>query len=462
MIVQFWGATKTVTGSLHYVQVDGKRFVLDCGLYQGHRDEAESINRNIPVEHPEDLDFLFLSHAHIDHSGNIPTLVKSGFRGKIVTTKATADLISVMLKDSAYIQEKDVEYVNRKRKRKGLPPKEPLYSKKDVESALEHLEPIDYNAWFTIGNEARVIFFDAGHILGSAVILIEARENGKMKRLLFTGDLGREGMPIIRDPVQVTDVHFLITESTYGGRYHRPYHEVNSELKRIIQRAYSRRGKIIIPAFSVGRTQEIVYEIQQLHEAGELPDIPIFVDSPLSVNVTGIFRRHPECFDEEALEIIRNHDDPFGFEQLKYIKDVEESKRLNRIDEPCIIISASGMCEAGRILHHLKNSIEDGRNMVLIVGYQAAGTLGRNLVKKKRVVRIFGEEYTRRAEISILNEFSSHGDRKDLISYASNSGAQKIFCVHGDEEQIDEFAKGLKEAKVGEIHIPERGAFFEL
>ena len=303
---------------------------------------------------------------------------------------------------------------------------------------------------------------EAGHILGSAVNLIDARENGKMKRLLFTGDLGREGMPIIRDPVQVTDVHFLITESTYGGRYHRPYHEVHSELKRIIQRAYSRRGKIIIPAFSVGRTQEIVYEIQQLHEAGELPDIPIFVDSPLSVNVTGIFRRHPECFDEEALEIIRNHDDPFGFEQLKYIKDVEESKRLNRIDEPCIIISASGMCEAGRILHHLKNSIEDGRNMVLIVGYQAAGTLGRNLVKKKRVVRIFGEEYTRRAEISILNEFSSHGDRKDLISYASNSGAQKIFCVHGDEEQIDEFAKGLKEAKVGEIHIPERGAFFEL
>jgi metallo-beta-lactamase family protein len=462
MIVQFWGATKTVTGSLHYIEVDGKRLILDCGLYQGHRDEAESINRTIPVEDPAGLDLLILSHAHIDHSGNIPTLVKSGFRGKIVTTRATADLISIMLKDSAYIQEKDVEYINRKRKRKGLPPKEPLYSKEDVERALEHLETIDYNSWFTIGNEARAILFDAGHILGSAVILIEVRENGNMKRLLFTGDLGREGLPIIRDPVQVEDADFLITESTYGGRYHRAYDEVHGELKRIIQRAYSRSGKIIIPAFSVGRTQEIVYEIQQLHEAGELPDIPIFVDSPLSVNVTEIFKRHPECFDSDTLEIIRNHDNPFGFERLKYIRDVEESKRLNAIDEPCIIISASGMCEAGRILHHLKNSIEDARNMVLIVGYQAEGTLGHSFVKKRRVVRIFGEEYRRRAEVSVLNEFSSHGDRKDLISYASNSGASKIFCVHGNEEQIGEFAEGLREARVGEVYIPERGAYFEL
>jgi metallo-beta-lactamase family protein len=462
MILQFWGATKTVTGSLHFVQLDRSRFILDCGLYQGHRDEAESINRNIPVEHPEKLDFLFLSHAHIDHSGNIPTLVKSGFKGKIVTTRATADLITIMLKDSAHIQEKDIEYVNRKRKRKGLPPKEPLYSKEDVERALDHLEPIAYNEWFTISNKARAIFFDAGHILGSAVILIEARENGKVKRLLFTGDLGREGLPIIRDPVQVEDVHFLITESTYGGRYHRSYDEVHSELKRIIQRVFSRKGKIIVPAFSVGRTQEIVYEIQQLHEAEELPDIPIFVDSPLSVNVTEIFKRHPECFDSETLDIIRNHDNPFGFERLTYIKDVEDSKRLNTFDKPCIIISASGMCEAGRILHHLKNSIEDKRNMVLIVGYQAEGTLGRKLVKKNRVVRIFGEEYRRRAEISVLNEFSSHGDRKDLISYAENSGAEKVFCVHGDEEQMQAFAEGLHEAIEAEIYMPERGAVFEL
>ncbi len=462
MILQFWGATRTVTGSLHFVKVNGKRFILDCGLYQGHREEAESINRNIPVKHIEDLDFLFLSHAHIDHSGNIPTLVKSGFTGRIVTTRATADLISIMLKDSAYIQEKDTEYVNRKRKRKGLPPKEPLYSKEDVDRALEHLEPIEYNEWFTIGDTSRAIFFDAGHILGSAVILIEAMENGKKKRLLFTGDLGREGLPIIRDPVQVNDVDYLITESTYGGRYHRPYEQVHGELRRIIRRAYERKGKIIIPAFSVGRTQEIVYEIQQLHEAETLPDIPIFVDSPLSVNVTGVFKRHPECFDDETLEIIRNHDNPFGFERLTYIKDVEDSKRLNTFKEPCIIISASGMCEAGRILHHLKNSVEDKRNMVLIVGYQAEGTLGRRLVNKERVVSIFGEEYRRRAEVSILNEFSSHGDRKDLISYASESGAREIFCVHGAEEQIKQFAEGLGEVIDGEIHIPERGEIFEL
>lgn len=461
MIIQFWGATKTVTGSLHYVQIDGKRFILDCGLYQGHRDEADAINRSIPVEHPETLDFLFLSHAHIDHSGNIPTLVKAGFKGRIVTTSATADLIRTMLKDSAYIQEKDTEYVNRKRKRKGLPPKEPLYSSEDVDRSMEYLEPIAYNEWFTVGRGARVIFFDAGHILGSAVVLIEVVERGRRKRLLFTGDLGREGLPIIRDPVQVEDVHVLITESTYGGRYHRAYDEVHNELRRIIHRTYNRGGKIIVPAFSVGRTQEIVYEIQQLNEKGVLPDMPIFVDSPLSVNVTEIFKRHPECFDAETLEIIRKHDNPFGFERLTYIKDVEESKRLNTFDEPCIIISASGMCEAGRILHHLKNSIENKRNTVLIVGYQASGTLGHQLVKKKREVRIFGEEYRRRAEVSVLNEFSSHGDRKDLITYASNCGAREIFCVHGDEEQIEEFAEGLKEALVGEIHIPERGEIFE-
>jgi metallo-beta-lactamase family protein len=462
MILQFWGATKTVTGSLHYVEVNGKRLILDCGLYQGHRDEAESLNSHIPVKRLEHVDLLLLSHAHIDHSGNIPTLVKSGFQGKIITTRATADLISTMLKDSAHIQEKDVEYVNRKRKKKGLPPKEPLYSQEDVERALEHLEPIDYSSWLKIGNEVRAIFFDAGHILGSAQILIEAREHGKTKRLLFTGDLGREGLPIIRDPVEVTNAHYLITESTYGGRYHRSYHEVHDELKNIIRRAFERGGKIIIPAFSVGRTQEIVYEIQQLNDEGDLPDLPIYVDSPLSVNVTEIFRRHPECFDDETLDIINNHDNPFGFKRLQYIKDVEQSKRLNTLNEPCIIISASGMCEAGRILHHLKNSVEDKKNIILIVGYQASGTLGRDLVEKKRVVRIFGEEYRRRAEVVILNEFSSHGDRKDLISHAVNSGAKKIFCVHGDEDQINEFAEGLQEAMTAEVFIPERGESFEL
>lgn len=462
MVVQFWGATKTVTGSLHYIQARDKKFILDCGLYQGHRDEAESINRNIPIKNLDRIDFLFLSHAHIDHSGNIPTLVKSGFKGKIVTTRATADLIGIMLLDSAYIHSKDVEYVNKKRKKKGLPPKEPLYTKKDVEQAMEFVETIDYGDWFEVSDDIRVIFQDAGHILGSAVILIEVKEKGETRRLLFTGDLGRKNLPIIKDPYQVKNVDFLITESTYGGRYHRPYKEVNDELENLITRVYENKGKIIIPAFSVGRTQEIVYEIQQIHEEGKLPDIPIFVDSPLSVNVTEIFKRHPECYDEETLAIIEKHDDPFGFERLKYIRDVRESKKLNNMDDPCIIISASGMCEAGRILHHLKNSIESSKNIVLIVGYQAKGTLGRRLVEKKKTVRIFGEEYTREADVVVLNEFSSHGDRRDLIDYAKKSSARKIFCVHGESEQIEEFFEVLEKLPGREIYIPERGDLFEL
>lgn len=462
MIVQFWGATRTVTGSLHYIQTNSRRFILDCGLYQGHRDEADTLNRINPVKKLNELDYLFLSHAHIDHSGNIPTLVKSGFKGKIVTTHATADLISIMLLDSAYIQEKDIQYVNKKRRKKGLPPKEPLYSKEDVEEALKHIEPISYNTWFKVSKDIRIIFHDAGHILGSAVILIEVHEDGKKKRLLFTGDLGRKGLPIIRDPYEVKNVDFLITETTYGGRYHRPFKEVHAELRDLINTTYRRRGKIIIPAFSVGRTQELVYEIENLYEEGVLPDIPIYVDSPLSVNVTEIFKKHPECYDKETLEIIANNDNPFGFGRLQYIKDVEESKRLNTMNEPCIIISASGMCEAGRILHHLKNSIGDGRNIVLIVGYQAEGTLGRRLVEKRKVVKIFGDEYKRRANVIVLNEFSSHGDRNDLLMYAKNCGAKKVFCVHGDPEQMEEFVGGLQAMSDKEAYIPERGDVFEL
>ena len=462
MLLQFWGATKTVTGSLHYVEAKGKRFILECGLYQGHRDEADTINRNIPVKHPETLDYLFLSHAHIDHSGNIPTLVKLGFKGKIVTTEATADLISTMLLDSAYIHRKDIEYVNKRRKRKGLPPKKPLYTKEDVKNSLKYLLPIQYGEWFNVSEDIRVIFYDAGHILGSALILIEIQEDNKKKKLLFTGDLGRKNLPIIRDPYQVENVDYLISESTYGGRYHKPYLEAHSLLRDLIDKVYRRQGKIIIPAFSVGRTQEIVYEIQNLYENNELPDIPIFVDSPLSVNVTDIFRKHPECYDKETLQILKNNDNPFGFGRLTYIKDVEESKRLNNIKKPCIIISASGMCEAGRILHHLKNSVCDGRNVILIVGYQAEGTLGRNLVEKKKRVKIFGEEYERRAEVVVLNEFSSHADRKGLIEYAKNCGAEKFFCVHGEIGQIEQFAEALKSFHKEGVYIPERGDVFEL
>jgi len=458
MQFKFLGAVRTVTGSMHLLESDGGRLLLDCGLFQGPREESEAKNRNFPFD-PQAVEVLLLSHAHIDHSGNIPSLVKNGFNGSIFATFATRDLCSVMLRDSAHVLAKDVEFVNKKRAHKGLPPKEPLYQLEDVEKSLPLFVGYSYERAFFPLQGVRAIFYDAGHILGSSLTLLEVEEKGEKKRVLFTGDLGRKGLPILRDPAVVDGIDYLIIESTYGNRYHSSIEDTVQELEVVVKKTFEKNGKIIIPAYSVGRTQEIVYELHNIIEKKRIPELPVFVDSPLSVNVTEIFKLHPECYDEETKRILMNHEDPFGFKRLTYITKVEDSKKLNNFGKPCIIISASGMCEAGRILHHLANSIEDPKNTVLIVGYQAQGTLGKRLVNRGKKVRIFGEEYHLRAEVVVLNGFSAHADREELLDYVRQirSNLKGVFIVHGDLDQSEALADGLRSLGQFEVYVPEIG-----
>ncbi len=463
MKIRFWGATRTVTGSMHVLEVNDKKVLLECGMYQGKRKVANEINRNIPFE-PAEIDAMILSHAHIDHSGIIPRLVADGYEGNIFATNATRDLCSIMLRDSAHIQERDAEYLNKRKHRKGKPPIEPIYTIEDATESLGHFVGLSYNRPFFVTNGVKATFYDAGHILGSAVVLIEATENGRKLRILFTGDLGRDNLPILRDPVIVQDADVYITEATYGNRFHDNIVDMESKLKEVVSQTVNRGGKIIIPAFSVGRTQNIVYSLHELFDKGELPAVPIFVDSPLSTNATEIFRMHPECYDRETLDILRKHQDPFGFGRLHYTENVEESKRLNTLDKPCIIISASGMCEAGRILHHLKNNVGDPKNTILIVGYQAENTLGRRLVEKHKRVRIFGEERNVRAEVRVMNGYSAHADKSGLLAYARRVDGTnpRVFVVHGDEDQCLALADHLRGDGFNDVVVPSKGDEFEL
>lgn len=461
--LEFWGAAKTVTGTMHLVHVGGHRVLLDCGMYQGHREEAFERNSKFPFT-PADIDALILSHAHIDHSGNIPGLVKQGFAGPIYCTGATKSLCEVMLRDSAYVQQRDIEFVNKRHAKKHLPLVEPLYTEEDVADTLPLLQGIDYGRMFEVVDGVQCRFEDAGHILGSASLSLHLRDNGTSTGLVFTGDLGRPHLPILRDPVLVADdaTEYLITESTYGGRFHAPVAEMEDQILNPLLRAFERKGRVVIPAFSVGRTQEIVFMLHNLTTAGKLPSIPMFVDSPLSTNVTAVFRKHPECFDEETLAILNSaeNNDPFGFERLTYIRTVEESKALNDRSGPFVVISASGMCEAGRVVHHLANTIGDPRNMVLIVGYQAENTLGKRLVMKEPTVNIFGEPHDLRAEVVVLNSFSAHADRNELLKYFRRfprRPLKKSFIVHGDPDQCEKFAAALQEEGFGPTVIPSRG-----
>lgn len=463
MKIEFFGATKTVTGSMHLLSVNGKRFLLDCGLYQGRRKESYERNKNFPFD-ASTIDAVVLSHAHTDHAGNLPNLIKNGFSGPIYATSATIDLCNIMLVDSAHIQERDVEFVNKRLKKRGEPIIEPLYSIEDVEQTLPLFEEINYNIKKEILPGVVLEFFDAGHILGSASIRLEVEEFSKtgISRKIkfgFTGDLGRPKLPILRDPHFIGQVDALISESTYGGRFHEPVEDMPKKFLEVVERTISRGGKIIIPAFSLGRTQEIVYAMNSLATEERFPKVPVFVDSPLSVNTTEVFRRHPECFDKETLEILKHDDDIFGFDQLHYVRDVNDSKKLNTRKEPCIIISASGMCEAGRILHHLYNNISDPRNTVLIIGYQAQFTLGRKLVEQEKTVSIFGDAVERKCEVVVLNSFSGHADRNELLDYFSHfdkNELRKIFLVHGDLDQSEKFSKGLSESGFKNISIPNR------
>lgn len=463
MDIQFIGAAKSVTGSMHLISANGVNFLLDCGMVQGKRKESFETNRKFEFFNPADIDFVILSHAHIDHAGNLPNLVKSGFKGNIYATFPTKDLCSIMLMDSAHIQEKDVEFVNKRRAKKGQKLFEPLYGVDDAKRTMKNFVGLNYHRAYEVAPDITLEFYDAGHILGSAVVSLTIKENGKITRLGFSGDLGRPNLPILRDPEKIPDVDFFLCESTYGGRFHANPLDTEERLKQVIIKAVQNKSKIIVPSFSVGRTQELVYYLHLLSEKGSAPKIPIYVDSPLSVNATEVFKLHPECFDAETSELLMRTKDPFGFSELIYISDVEESKKLNETQGPCMIISSSGMCEAGRILHHLANNIENPNNIVLIVGYSAENTLGRKIVEREPVVKIFGEEYSLKAEVIVMNSLSAHADGNELLEYCNNfdkSRLQKIFLVHGEFDQQVKFMGRLNEAGFKNVYIPERGDAF--
>lgn len=470
MKVTFWGAVRTVTGSMHELRVNGNRFLLDCGLYQGRRKEAQERNRNFPFR-PQAIDAVILSHAHIDHSGNLPNLVKNGFRGPIFTTPATADLCDPMLRDSAYLHEKDAEFVNKRaRRRKSLDPLapdglvEPLYTIEDAEATLPLFRPVPLYTPTQVDSSLCYETFDTGHILGSSAILLTHRRQGREIRLAFSGDVGRQRLPITRDPDELPPVDYLILESTYGGRLHKDPGTVENKLANVINRTCARGGKIIVPSFAVGRAQQLILMLHQLTDAGKIPSIPIFVDSPLAVEITAVFRKHPELYDDEARRYLDNGEDPFGFKRLRLIKDVSESKALNDLRGPFVVISASGMCEAGRILHHLRNNIEDHRNTILITGFQAENTLGRKLVDKLPEVPIFGEPMRLRAEVETLNELSGHADQQELLAWMKPlaPSLKGVFLVHGEPAQAEALAGAIKERYGLEPVIPARGESFEL
>jgi metallo-beta-lactamase family protein len=464
MKVHFWGAAREVTGSRHLLEVNGKKILLDCGLFQGKRSEAEAKNKDFGFDARE-IDAVILSHAHIDHSGALPLLVKNGFKGPIYSTFATRDLCNYMLMDSAFIQEKDAEYLNKRNRKKGTVPILPLYTQEDAQNTLTHFYGIGYERAFVVADGVVCSFYNVGHILGAGSVHLVIQDKHSKKRYTFgfTGDIGRKDMPLLSDPTPMPPTDYLISESTYGDRFHEAIVDTKERLKDIVTKVAKRGGKIIIPAFSVERTQEMVYLLNHLWQAKEIPDMPIFVDSPLSVNVTDVFMNHPECYSKEVYnEFIVNRKNPFGFGRLQYTQSVDESKALNSLNGPAIIISSSGMCENGRILHHLKNNIEDNRNLVLIIGYMAADTLGRKILEKQSPVKIFDQLYRVKAEVEVLNAFSGHADRSDLLDFLSRiKGLQKTFLVHGELTQSEALKSYLLELGFTDVHVPSRGEIVE-
>jgi metallo-beta-lactamase family protein len=457
MRIHFFGATRTTTGSMYLLEINGQRVLLECGLFQGRREESIERNRNFPFD-PKTVDSVVLSHAHIDHCGNLPNLCRRGFNGSIYCTFATRDLTSIMLADSAAIQKADAEFVSKKRAKKGLPPVEPLYSAQDAEKAVRQFVAINYDRPILVADGVTVTFRDAGHILGSAQVVLDIREQGRQFRYLFSGDVGRGHDDILRDPDQVEDVDFLQIESTYGAREHSPKDHADEEVCRLVKSALDKKAKVVIPAFSVGRTQQIVYTLHRVTDAGCLPRVPIYVDSPLSVNATEVFRLHPECFNEEIYRFMHEKENPFGMENLTYIREVAHSMKLNDLQGPAIIISASGMAEAGRIRHHLKNHIGNPDNLILFIGYCADHTLGAQILAGQNPVNIFGEPQPVRARIASIDSFSGHADRNELRRYVQNltGDIKKIAVVHGEESQSLAFAETLRQLKPkAEVLVPE-------
>jgi len=463
MKILFGGAAGEVTGSKHLITFNGKKILLDCGMFQGHRKEVDEKNRHF-FWNPEEIDAVILTHAHMDHSGLLPYLTKNGYTGPIYTTHATRDLCNYMLLDSAYIQEREIEWL--KKKKKKLDVKDPLYVTEDAEKTLQQFYAVNYEQSFVVTEGVVASFYDAGHILGSSLVhlIFYDKETKKHLRLCFTGDLGRRGLPILRDPQDIPPTDILLTETTYGNRLHAALDTVQEDLAAIVNQVAKAGGKLIIPAFALERTQEIIYHLNLINKKNLTPKIPIYVDSPLAGNVTEVFRGHMECFDKKTSEeFIENGDNPFGFNELHYTRSVEESKSLNEKSGPMIIISASGMCEHGRVLHHLRNNIDDPKNVVLIVGYQAKNTLGRKLVEGNKSVNIFGESYPVRASVYVMDAFSGHADRSDLLDYISRvKELKQIFLVHGEETQLHAFKGALEQNDYKNIHIPSYGEEVEI
>jgi metallo-beta-lactamase family protein len=463
--ISFHGAARTVTGSRHRIDFESHAWLFDCGLYQGHREEADRVNRTFRFA-PADLETVVLSHAHLDHSGNLPTLVNHGYAGRIHATPATVDLCGVMLADSAFLQERDVDHVNRRARAHGGPePREPLYTVADVEVTMRRFETHAYHDSWSPAEGVEVRYYDAGHILGSALTTFDFSRQGRRYRLGMSGDLGRPNRPILRDPESHPGVDALVLESTYGDRLHSGEAATRRDLIEILTRTIERGGRVMIPAFAVGRAQEVVAELHDLVGKGLIPDVPLFVDSPMASSATAIFRHHPELFDDETRRSFAEQGGaPLGFSRLRYVSTADESRALNDRQDPCIILAASGMCEGGRILHHLRHGLSEPRNTVLFVGFQAEGTLGRRIQEGADVVSIFGDPVRRRAEVASLDGFSAHADQNELVSWVGGlqPRPKKVFLVHGEFEAAGVLAERLTNKLGLEVHIPALGDRFDL
>ncbi len=459
MKIKFIGAAREVTGSKHLISIEnGKKILLDCGMYQGKGMETDSSNRNLGFD-PKEIDHIVLTHAHIDHSGLIPYVYKLGFRGSVICTNATRDLCAIMLADSGHIQELDVKWFNKKQIKHSLEPVEPIYTTEDAKMCMELFIGTAYNRKFYIDDDIKVRFTNNGHVLGAATACLEITENGETKTIAYTGDIGRPASRILKAPEAFRQCDYLITESTYGNRLHPKIEHAEEELLRVvIDTCVRKEGKLIIPSFAIGRTQDIVFTLNKFYNAGLLPKIQIYVDSPLAVNATSIYRVHQECFNGDVMHVLETDRDPFGFNSLHYVTSTQDSKNLNKFKRPCIIISASGMMEAGRIKHHLANNISNPKNTILVVGYCAPRTLGARLINGEKIVSIFGEKHSVNAEIARIEAFSGHGDYSEMLSFLScqdKSAIKRVFLVHGDYQAQTFYREEMIKAGYQNIEIPE-------
>ena len=465
MKITFHGAAHTTTGSMHLIEANGKRILLDCGLYQGRRKEAFEKNRNLPID-PKTIDYVILSHAHIDHSGNLPQLVRQGFRGRVFARQATVELCDILLRDSCFLQKRDLEYVNKKRRRDGKNLFEPLYDESDVDILMQLFTPIHLHSPREIAPGITLEFFNAGHILGSALVQLDIRsQQGRHHRLLFSGDLGQPDQPILRHFEYPSGADILLIESTYADRLHPPADDVEAKIETLLKHIDRHNSKLIIPAFSVGRTQQIIWYLNRILARGKFPhEVKLFIDSPLSQKATRIYAQHREVYNAEARRMIASGKDPLNFPGMTYIASPEESKALNEQPGPMIIIAASGMCEGGRIVHHLKNSLTDENNVVLIVGYQAENTLGRRIVEKRNPLKMLGEEIELKAQVEVINALSAHADKNGLVDWLDEikDNVRHAFAVHGETEKVTAMAELLKEHGIANACAPHPGETFTI